>query len=300
MLRGQGTVFQWARRLFEGESPMHKNPANGVDFRTDGDRNAMASTSAPSPRYSPRSMPPSRRPASDARLLPTLRAIAETARISVPTVFDAFAGTLDRDVADGRLAHWASQLIRAAATNIVVRGREHRAPDGAYVIMSNHQSNFDVPVLYEALGPKMRMVAKAELFTIPIFGKAMLAAGFVRVDRAQRAEAVKSLETAKTLLSEGRSLFIAPEGTRSRDGSLGPFKKGGFHLAASAALPILPVTVDGTLEILPRGALRTVRGKSVVVTIHPPVAPSALGDKAALLATMAAVRSAIQSALPAL
>lgn len=244
-------------------------------------------------------MPQPRRSARDARLLPTLRAIAETARISVPTVVDAWTGTLDRDVADGRLARWAAELIRAAATSVVVRGREHRAADGAYVIMSNHQSNFDVPVLYEALGPKMRMVAKAELFKIPIFGKAMLAAGFVRVDRTQREEAVRSLETAKALLADGRSLYIAPEGTRSRDGALRPFKKGGFHLAASTGLPILPVTIDGTLEILPRGAVRTVRGKSVVVTIHPQIPPPPAGDKQAFLATMEAVRTAIQSALPA-
>src|SRR6478609_7181268 len=189
-----------------------------------------------------------------------LRAAGVTLRISVPTLFDALLGRLTADVCDSRLDWWSKRLLEQAKVSIRVSGVENAlgatrlAIPGAgksFVVMSNHQSLYDIPALYQALPLRLRMVAKTELFRIPIWAQAMRAAGFVELDRSVRERAIESLERAKLALDRGTSIWIAPEGTRSRDGSLGAFKHGGFHLALGAGAPILPVTIDGTRLILP-------------------------------------------------
>jgi 1-acyl-sn-glycerol-3-phosphate acyltransferase len=140
------------------------------------------------------------------------------------------------------------------------------------------------------------MVAKAELFRIPVWAQAMRAAGFVELDRSARDRAIESLERAKAALAQGTSIWIAPEGTRSRDGSLGAFKHGGFHLAAGAGAQILPVTVAGTRSILPAKGARVALGAIVRVTVHPPIDPAEYGNEVSDLLVQA-VRSSIQSAL---
>jgi 1-acyl-sn-glycerol-3-phosphate acyltransferase len=162
--------------------------------------------------------------------------------------------------------------------------------------MSNHQSLYDIPALYQTLPLRLRMVAKAELFKIPIWAQAMRVAGFVELDRSARERAIASLERAKAALAQGTSIWIAPEGTRSRDGSLAPFKLGGFHLAAGAGAHILPVSVAGTRSILPAKGARVVAGAIVRVTVHPPIDPAEYGHEVND-ALVQAVRSAIQSAL---
>jgi len=145
--------------------------------------------------------------------------------------------------------------------------------------MSNHQSLYDIPALYQTLPLRLRMVAKAELFRIPIWSQAMRAAGFVELDRSVRERAIESLERAKAALAEGTSIWIAPEGTRSKSGQLGPFKLGGFHLALGAGARILPVTVSGTRLILPAKGGKVVPGAEVRVTVHEAVDPAAFGGE---------------------
>src|ERR1019366_817617 len=130
-------------------------------------------------------------------------------------------------------------------------------------------SFYDVPVLYYVLGGNLRMVAKKELFDVPIFGRAMREAGFIEVDRSNRERAVQSLALAKEQLVAGTSVWIAPEGTRSDTGELGPFKKGGFHLAFETGLPILPVALKGTRDVLRARGLLSEAGHDVKVTILP-------------------------------
>lgn len=229
-------------------------------------------------------------------VIDTLRGIADTARISVPTVADAAMGRTTAERCDERLRWWSSKLLRDADAELVVRGREHAEGSGPLVVMSNHQSLYDIPALYCAIPGRLRMVAKDELFRVPVWGQAMTAAGFIRIDRRDRAQAVASLHASAEKLKEGTRIWIAPEGTRSWDGRLGKFKSGGFRLALETGAPILPVAIDGTRRILPAKGLVVQRHQRVVVTILPPIDPAPYGlERRKEL--MRDVRAAIATAL---
>jgi 1-acyl-sn-glycerol-3-phosphate acyltransferase len=225
-----------------------------------------------------------------------LRAAGVTLRISVPTLFDALLGRLTPEVCDARLDWWSKRLLEQAKVSLETHGSEHARGATAFVVMSNHQSLYDIPALFQTLPLRLRMVAKAELFRIPIWAQAMRVAGFVELDRSARERAIESLDRAKTALARGTSIWIAPEGTRSRDGALGAFKLGGFHLAAGAGARILPVTVAGTRSILPAKGARVVPGAIVRVTVHPAIDPAAYGGDVND-SLVQAVRSSIASAL---
>lgn len=219
-----------------------------------------------------------------------------TLRVSVPTLFDAVRGTLTAEACDLRLDWWSKQLLSKAEVSLHSSGIEQVRGKRAFVVMSNHQSLYDIPALYQALPLRLRMVAKAELFRIPIWAQAMRAAGFVELDRSARDRAIESLERAQAALAQGTSIWIAPEGTRSKDGRLGPFKHGGFHLAVGAGAHILPVTVSGTRLILPAKGASVVPGAEVRVTVHAPIDPAEFGVEVND-ALVEAVRSKIESAL---
>lgn len=203
----------------------------------------------------------------------SVRNVYETLAISFPTMLEAFAGRVTREVCDARLAGWSRAVIANARIDVDVQGREHLVRDETYLVMSNHQSHYDIPVLFHVIGPNLRMIAKRELFGVPIFGNALRAAGFVEIDRADRNAAIRNLEQARSLLRAGTHVWIAPEGTRSTTGHLGPFKKGAFYLALDAELPILPVTLSGTRNVLPAHGLLSSAGARVKVTIHPKIDP---------------------------
>lgn len=201
----------------------------------------------------------------------SLRNVYETLAISVPTVVEAWRGTISRDGCDARLSGWAQHVVRNLDMHIQVEGRDNVEEGRTYVIMSNHQSHYDVPVVYWVLGGHIRMVAKQELFDMPLFGQALRDAGFVAVDRGNRASAIASLATARRHLDAGTNIWIAPEGTRSKTGELLPFKKGGFVLALDAHAPILPLTIRGTRDALRAKGTRSYPHADVHVTIHPPI-----------------------------
>jgi 1-acyl-sn-glycerol-3-phosphate acyltransferase len=206
-------------------------------------------------------------------LLLSLRNVYETLAVSVPTVADAVVGRVTKSICDDRLESWSRTVVQNARIELEVVGRENMRPGETYLIMSNHQSLYDIPVLFVVIGPNVRMVTKTELFEVPLFGKALRAGGFVEIDRSNRTRAIASLEHAKGVLSGGTHVWIAPEGTRSKSGQLLPFKQGGFHLAMVARLPILPVTISGTREVLPARGVRSTPGARVRVTIHAPIDP---------------------------
>lgn len=231
-------------------------------------------------------------------LLLSLRNVYETLYVSAPTVLEAARGTLTRDATDDRLEAWASRVIRNAEILITVRGRENVERGKTYVLMSNHQSHYDVPVLYYVLGPKMRMVAKKELFDLPVFGRAIRSVGMVEVDRKDSEKAIASLEDAKRQLGSGTNIWIAPEGTRSPTGDLLPFKKGGFVIAMATGAPILPISIQGTRDVLRAKGVRSRSGVEVSVTIHPAIDSSRFAnDKAGRDALVAEVRRAIETGL---
>jgi 1-acyl-sn-glycerol-3-phosphate acyltransferase len=164
--------------------------------------------------------------------------------------------------------------------------------------MSNHQSLFDIPMLFQALRPMtLRMVAKTELYKIPVFGRTLTIAEFVELDRGDKGRARESLALAQRRLKSGINVWIAPEGTRSPTGRLAPFKGGGFKLALDTGARILPVTIEGTRHVMAAKARKVRRGERVDVTVHAPIDPQPFGrERRAEL--VALVRAAITSALP--
>ncbi|MDP9034074.1 MAG: 1-acyl-sn-glycerol-3-phosphate acyltransferase [Myxococcota bacterium] len=209
----------------------------------------------------------------------SLRNIYETLAISWPTVVDALRGRVTKATCDERLARWSRAVVENAHLRLQVVGRDNMKPGETYLVMSNHQSLYDIPVLFHVVGPNIRMITKEELFRVPIFGGAMAAAGFISIDRSNRNTAIRSLERARALLASGTHVWIAPEGTRSRTGELLPFKKGAFYLALESGLPILPVTLRGTRDALPARGVRSSGGAEVRVIIHPVVDPRRYAER---------------------
>lgn len=202
----------------------------------------------------------------------SLYTVSQLARHTVIICADAVTGRVTRETIDDRCRTFAHSVIEHAAIDLVVRGRELVPADRAYVYMSNHQSHIDIPVLYASIpSTTVRMVAKSELFRIPLWGQAMRAGDFIEVDRSDHERAVASINRAAELIDDGVSIWIAPEGTRSPTGAIGPLKKGGFHLAMQTSTPIVPIAIDGTRRILPKGGRFMQSGVRVTVTFGAPI-----------------------------
>ncbi|HEY7185123.1 MAG TPA: lysophospholipid acyltransferase family protein [Vicinamibacterales bacterium] len=177
-----------------------------------------------------------------------------------------------------------------------VSGREH-LPTSTAVYCANHQSNVDPPVLFEVLHPRMRILYKAELHQFPLMGSILDAGGFVPVDRGNREQAFAAVERGAESIRNGHSFLIFPEGTRSRDGSLLPFKKGGFIMAIHAQVPIVPVAVSGGRDSMRKGSA-IVHPAKVTVRVGEPIPTAGLtvSDKDDLIAR---VRAEVQKLLDA-
>ncbi len=184
--------------------------------------------------------------------------------------------------------------VRVAGIKIEVRGLENLQPSRSYIFMSNHTSNLDPPVFVPNIPGRCSVFFKKEVLRVPIFGTVLKMAEMVPVDRHNREAAIESVHAAARVLRSGLNMVIFPEGTRSTDGRLLPFKKGPFHLAMEAGVPVLPVTLLGTHECWPKGSFASHAGTATVI-FHPPIDPSEFPDREALTA---AVRNAIASALP--
>jgi len=206
------------------------------------------------------------------RIISSLRVLGAMARVTATTLVDAARDHLERSAVDERARWFGRRVVEVLDVELTATGVD-RVPAGrAYVYMSNHQSHLDIPMLYATLpSPTIRMLAKKELFEIPVWGRALRAAEYIRVDRSNHAAAMKSIEHAAGLVRDGVSIYLAPEGTRSRDGSIGKLKKGGFHLALETGTPIVPVAISGTIDILPRGSKIMQTGVPVRVTIGAPI-----------------------------
>ncbi len=165
---------------------------------------------------------------------------------------------------------WGRSILWVSGIKVQVVGMEHIDPDQSAIYMSNHQSNFDIPVFFSALPIQFRWLAKAELFKIPIFGQGMRGAGYISVDRSDTKSAIRSLKQAAQNIRNGTSVLIFPEGTRSSNGGLRSFKPGGFIMAIDAGVPVVPMVVSGTFDIMPRGA-KVIRRQTARLTILPPV-----------------------------
>jgi 1-acyl-sn-glycerol-3-phosphate acyltransferase len=225
-----------------------------------------------------------------------VHAIWQTLGISVPTIWQGLRGSLTPEATDRRLAQWSAAILRRAKIDLRVEGAEHATRGESFVLMSNHQSLYDVPVIYQSLDRRIRMVAKKELFRVPIWGRAMHRAGFISLDRQSRKRSRRTLLASAGILQAGTSIWIAPEGTRSKDGRLGPFRKGGFHLALESGCRILPISINGTRAVLPAKSAHITDGCQVRVVIHPPIDPREFGE-ARRDELIERIRSVIASAL---
>lgn len=165
---------------------------------------------------------------------------------------------------------WGRLILFISGVDVAVEGASRIDPDRSCIYMANHQSNFDIPVLLAHLPVQFRWLAKAELFKIPLFGQAMRGCGYISIDRTDRDSAFQSLREAARIIKSGTSVVIFPEGTRSLDGRIRPFKKGPFVLAIDAGVPIVPVVIHGTWHIMPKKRL-TIKPCKVKLSILPSV-----------------------------
>ena len=173
---------------------------------------------------------------------------------------------------------WARSLLFASRIRVTVKGLSNIDPKRSFIYMSNHQSNFDIPVLLAYLPVQFRWIAKNELFKIPIFGYAMKRAGYISIDRSGRKSALQSIRNAAEIIRNGVSVIIFPEGTRSQDGNLKSFKNGGFVLAVDSGVPIIPIIIHGTWQIMSKNQLRIKPGR-VLLEIQKPVESSNFSRK---------------------
>ena len=190
---------------------------------------------------------------------------------------------------------WSWCGLRLAGVELRVSGTEHVPAEGPVIFMGNHQGNFDIHALTRTIPRRFSWLAKEELFRIPLFGAAMLRAGYIPIDRGDGRKALKSLNAAAQRIRSGASVVVFPEGTRTLDGTLLPFKRGGFILAERAGVPIIPFTINGSREINPPKTLTLNRGV-IAVRFGAPIATASTGALAGE-GLMEKVRTAIEAEL---
>lgn len=181
---------------------------------------------------------------------------------------------------DALVRGWGAGIILVSGVRVKVTGMEKIDPDKPYVFLANHQSMYDIWTILGAFPPVIKWFAKHELFKIPLIGRAMKATGYLSVDRAQPREAMKALKEAAATIKNGSSVVIFPEGTRTKDGHLQDFKKGGFVLAIEAGVPIVPVVIRNSFNILPGGGL-IVHPQKVELNVLEPIETGAYNRKQA-------------------
>jgi 1-acyl-sn-glycerol-3-phosphate acyltransferase len=194
------------------------------------------------------------------------------------------------------LGHWGVSLGTAlAGIRTRVAGGEHVPRGRPVVFCSNHQSNIDPPILFQTLHPRLHVLYKRELASLPLLGRAFVIGGFVPIDRASREQSMAAIDQAAESLKRGNSFLTFPEGTRSRTGELLPFKRGPLLMALKAQVPIIPVAISGATASMRKGSL-IVRPTTVSVRIGEPVETTGmtLDDREKLAAT---VRSRVEQLL---
>jgi 1-acyl-sn-glycerol-3-phosphate acyltransferase len=204
------------------------------------------------------------------------------------TLFVIFTGVplsfIKADYLHSYSRFWARLSLFFAGVRLEIHGAQHLPDDGPAIYMANHQGNFDILALFAGLPAQFRWLAKAELFRVPLFGWAMHRSGYIPIDRSDRKKALQGMAEAVHRIREGTSVVIFPEGTRSPDATLLPFKKGGFIMALQAQAPIIPVAINGSAAIMPKNHPWIRRG-TIRIDIFPAVvtAGRGIGEREAII-----------------
>jgi 1-acyl-sn-glycerol-3-phosphate acyltransferase len=220
-----------------------------------------------------------------------IRALLSTISFVIATILGSLGalvlGAADRS-GDGVLwlaRLWSRVILGVPGVKIDVTIRAQLDPDRPYIFMPNHGSMIDIWAVFVAIPSSFRFIAKKQLSRIPLFGWAMSAGRFIFIDRQNPLAARRTMDEAARRIKAGQSVVIFPEGTRTRDGRLCPFKKGGFHLAVDSGVSIVPVAIRGSRALMPRGAA-IIRAGTVSVEVGEPIPTAGLttADRDALIA----------------
>jgi 1-acyl-sn-glycerol-3-phosphate acyltransferase len=189
----------------------------------------------------------------------------------------------------GRVGHyyaklWGKVALLVNGVKVRIEGMGHLNGKGPYIFMSNHQGIYDIFALLGHLPYQFKWLAKKELFSVPFLGWTMAAVGYISIDRGGTRDTVEAMNEAAQKIRDGMSVVIFPEGSRSPDGSIQPFKKGGFTLAIKSKVPIVPVAISGSRAIMPKDKLTAISGEIRILVAHPiETENSALKDREVLM-----------------
>ena len=226
-----------------------------------------------------------------------LVAVVVTVRYGVRTLWAAWRRSPRMDEVCWQVPRaWAGALLRAGGVRVEMTGVEHLSAHEAGILVANHESWYDVLALGAHLPVTFRFVGKKELTRVPLFGPAWQACGNIAIDRSDHEAALRSLDRAGELLRQGGGVVILfPEGTRSPHRDMLPFKKGAFMMALQLGLPLIPVGISGSREVMPKGSLR-IRPGTIHVRIGEPIPVAGLteADRDGLMARTRAVVDALR------
>lgn len=196
---------------------------------------------------------------------------------------------------EGLIQTWSRIFLRIPPVDYTGTGSDHVDSDGQYVVVSNHLSNFDIPLLFRMVPLKIRFLAKKEIYKIPLVAQAMDTAGIVKIDRQSGMSTHQAINAAAAASrARGYSLIVFAEGTRSRTGAMGEFKKGAFRIAVDSQIPILPVVINGTFAVNPPGKKMIYPGTAQVRILDPiPTSGKTRKDVKALLEATRAQMEAV-------
>ena len=173
---------------------------------------------------------------------------------------------------------WAKTLTTLSLVRVKTHGTQNIDPNGSYIFVANHQSIYDIPLVYGWLDNNFKWIMKKELRRLPFIGKTCALMGHIFIDRSNPMRAKQSLEIAKQNLKQGNSsVFLFPEGTRTRNGQIGTFKRGAFTIARDLHLPIVPITINRAYDALPKG-LHYITPGTIEMIIHQPIDTTNLSD----------------------